>query len=447
MAARSLFVALELPCPSVDAIVSATEATRSRAYELSATLIALLPSLVKARGRPPKPQSAPSDASLALTHKVLAYMMAHAGCVEGHDERCRYSDAFRGFILELRDAHATLDVETFAAVIEAFHDGLETTGAPPIALLLDNRPSNHVPNIDIVLGGTLRIRATPERPQNKAHVEGAFGLFSQVLPPLVFDTSLSPHDLAKRFVGLVVTVWARTTSHRPRKDRDGRCRVELYSDKPSEEQLELAHRELNELAERQERARRTLEARRQPEALALLDAHFARLSLLDPKRHIRVAIAGHPLDAIVAGIAIFDGKQRAGTLPDGVDARYLLGNVYNVAAKTEGMLVARRLLELRLEVRDILLAPLVQQRDAIRAECNVEQARDRCVDSALATASLLERTFWLDVLVSLLRALPGDHRDTTFLAAARRIHVTFAVSLRERHDAVRFLAERIVPFA
>jgi len=63
---------------------------------------------------------------------------------------------------------------------------------------------------------------------------------------------------------------------------------------------------------------------------AILDDAFARLGLLDPTRHIRDAIACYPRDAIVDAIAIFTGKRTAGTLPDGVDARYLLGIARNV---------------------------------------------------------------------------------------------------------------------
>ncbi len=99
-----------------------------------------------------------------------------------------------------------------------------------------------------------------------------------------------------------------------------------------DEQIERARRELRDLAAQQERSRRTLEARRRPEVLTFLDDQFARLRLLDHERHIRIAIAGYPEDAIVDGVFVFDGKRRANALPDGVDARYLLGIVKNVAA-------------------------------------------------------------------------------------------------------------------
>lgn len=592
-----------LACESVDAIVKATGASKSHAYEIAGKLTATLPALVRTPGRPTKEQpAASSDNAAEVTRAVLAYVMTHPGCVDRGAERQRYADDFRRFMVELRAKHATLaldafadaagvplgtlkdwlrepaseseeppedapapapalgDVETLhvqtvrdawtrwsgsfldfcrhvqrdlhvpfgrdlvrrilathrqrvparrdgrspdeialrgafrtwfpgaqwigdgmqvpvvvdgqrfvfnveldvdaysgafvgvsvrdtedsAAVVEAYASGVANTGAPPLALLLDNKPSNHTPEVDAALGDTIRIRATPGRPQNKAHVEGAFGLFSQVLPPLVMDTSHEVRDLARGFLGLVVEVWARATNHRPRKDRNGRSRVDLYADAPTKEQLEQAERELGEIAERQERARRTLQARRRPEVLAFLDDCFARLGLLDPERHVRVAIAGYPTDAIADGVYIFEAKQRAKTLPDGADARYLLGIVRNVAEKTEGEILAELLYTGRMELRDRFLAPLRAEREALRSDPDALRVLLVCVEKALDTPSNLERTFWLDTIVETLREHTADERKHHFVHAARLIEATFAVTPRERHDAVRYVADRLV---
>jgi hypothetical protein len=337
------------------------------------------------------------------------------------------------------------DNEDTAAVVDAFHGGVATTGAPPIALLLDNKPSNHTTEVDAALGDTIRIRATPERPQNKAHVEGGFGLFSQVLPPLELDTRAGAYGVARRFLDLVVAVWARTSNRRPRNDRGGRSRFDLYAEDVTDEQIEHARRELREQCHRQELARRTLEARRRPEVLALLDDHFARLGLLDPQRNIRIAIAGYPIDAIVDGLLTFAGKRRANMLPDGVDARYLLGIVKNIAAKTEGEILAETLYRGRLEIRDRFLAPLRVEREALRGEPDVLRVLHLLVEKAMNTTSTLERGFWLDALVETLREQPEADREGRFLHAAQLIEATFAVGPRERHDAVRYLADRLVP--
>ena len=49
-------------------------------------------------------------------------------------------------------------------------------------------------------------------------------------------------------------------------------------------------------------ARQTLQARQRPDVAAFLDDAFAKLELLDPQRHIRLAISRYPFDAIVAGV-------------------------------------------------------------------------------------------------------------------------------------------------
>ena len=340
------------------------------------------------------------------------------------------------------------DEEDAAAVVETFQGGVASTGSAPLALLLDNRPSNHTSEVESALGDTLLIRATVERPQNKAHVEGAFGLFSRVLPELVLDTSQGPRALARSVVTLVSRLWAQTMNHTPRADRNGQTRVNLYDEPIPADRLEDAKQALRETAERQERARRTREQRCNPVVLTLLDEHFARLTLIDPKRYVRIAIAGYPMDAILAGLSTFDAKKSAGTLPQGADARYLLGIVRNVAATAEGEQLARGLLDLRLDVRDRMLTPLRVDRDALcTPNADPTRVANNCVDRALATKSTLVRMFWLDSLAAFLCAHPQDIQRESFLHATRRIEATFAVTARERHDAVRVLAEQLVHLA
>jgi hypothetical protein len=336
--------------------------------------------------------------------------------------------------------------EDSSAVIEAFRDGVTATGAPPIALLLDNRPSNHTPEVDAALDGALRLRATPERPQNKAHVEGAFGLFAQTVPELSLDPARGPSALAAQLVLLVATTWARAVNHRPRRDRDGRTRVSLYGDEPTDEQVAEARRALEARCQQQQLARATLEARQRPEVRSLLDVHFERLGLLDPERSIRIAIARYPLDAIVDGIALFEAKRLARSLPEGADARYLLGIVRNIAAKAEGERVASSLLRMRLDARDRLLAPLVAERDVV-----CDPAREdrgvvaECVRRALEVDRSIDRLFWLSALADRLAARPAPAREALFTEAARRIGATFRVTPAERQQAMLFLADRLLP--
>ena len=616
--ARKLCQPLALAHPSSEAILAATGASKSRAYELATTLSELLPTLARPCGRPTTHVAAPPSSSAAtndISSAVLRYVMEHPGCAGVRGERQGYSDAFRHFIIALREQHGGLCLEEFAelcaiplgtlkpwltttrvvpvcppdavrdgdeasappqhsgehqaqlaqietilaawklwhgtflgfadhvqhqlrlpfgrqliarilqthgvrlarkragrspdelalrsafetffpgaqwvgdgktvrvvigddsfafnlelqvdahsgawvglsvrdtedsaALIESLQSGVATTGAAPLAELLDNKPSNHTPEVDAVLAplGTMRMRATLARPQNKAHVEGAFGLFSQSVPPIALDIGKDRRCVARELLGLVAVTFARAINHRPRTDRGGRSRIDLYKDIATDEQIELARQALKERCRRQELAHSTLQARQRPEVLALLDQHFEHLGLLDPERHVRLAIARYPLDAIVDGIAIFTGKRHANTLPPDVDARYLLGIVRNVAAKIEGACVAAALLSLRLQMRDRMLALLAVEQVAVCAPSRSDgEIITDCVVRALGAERSIDRLFWLSTLADAIqqRAPADQQRHDLFAAAARRINATFRASPSERQDAVRFLADRLV---
>ena len=325
------------------------------------------------------------------------------------------------------------------------------TGAAPLALLLDNKAPNHAPELDAVLdaSGTLLLHATLARPQNKAHVEGAFGLFAQRVPSLVLDLTQGARSIARQCLALVAITWARAVNGRPRADRGGRSRVDIYAGgAPSDEAIAAARQAIEERRRRHELARTTSEARMRPDVRRLLDEHFERLGLHDPEGHVRLAIARYPLDAIVDGIAIFDGKRQAATLPGDVNARYLLGIVRNLAAKREGECVAEALLAMRLAVRDQLLAGLTVERVTLcdPRRLSLDVVHD-CVDRALATDRTIDRMFWLRALTEELhmRATSDEHRRSFFITTARRINGTFRVPPRERQDAVCFVADHLMP--
>lgn len=349
-----------------------------------------------------------------------------------------YSDGFVGASIRVE--------EDSAAVTEALADGIATTGEAPLALLLDNKPSNHTDEVLAALGDvTIPIRATPQRPQNKAHVEGAFGLFQQSVPPLDVRAN-SLQDLAQQILFLVVQTWARTLNHRPRADRGGRTRVELYDEPVTAEQIDAARAALEERRKKQELARTTLAARQDPTVRALLDDAFARLTLSDPDSNIRIAIARYPLDVIVDGIAIFEAKRRVGTLPAGADARYLLGIVRNLGDEREGIAVAEELLRARLAARDRLLAPLQQACDAARAD--ISDLRDRVLhftDLALAGERRVDRLFWLLAAAEEISLHAKADAAPLVGTAARRIHATRRVTYRERQEAVLVIVTHVVP--
>jgi hypothetical protein len=338
------------------------------------------------------------------------------------------------------------DEEDGEAVVAALTDGIATTSAAPIALLLDNRPSNHTEEVQAALGATIGIRSTPGRGQSKAHVEGAFGLFSQHAPPLTVHAE-TLHDLAREILRLRVQTWARTLNHRPRADRDGKSRFELYDEsKPTPEQIAQARRELEDLRRKQEKAAATRRARVDPVVRGLLDAAFERLGLVDPDSHLRCAIATFTLDAVVDGLAIFDGKKHTGTLPDAADARYLLGIVRNLEHQHESNAITEALIRERLALRDAMLTTLERERDEIlRNGLGAASELRAFVDRAMSAHRMIDRHFWLSTAGDQIATRTREEQIDLFRAAARRIHATFGVPRPERAAAERILARRLWP--
>jgi hypothetical protein len=350
------------------------------------------------------------------------------------------SDAMAG--LSIRDE------EDSAAVVEALADGVETTGSLPLALELDGRPSNHTDQVSQALGETIPLRSTPGKPQSNPFIEGAFGLFQQTAPPLVIDT-LDPKETARQVLALVITTWARTLNGKPRPDRDGRSRIDLYREaEPSAEDVDRAREALRERARRQDLARETRRARKDPVVRAVLDQLWSRLGLRDPEGRVLAAISCFPLDPVLAAIAVFEGKREKGTLPPGADARYLLGIARRITEKHEAQAITEALLRVRLEARDVMLARLVHDRDVLLASgLEPKDLLRAALDRAMTTERRLDRLFWLTLASELIRDQhPEDHADLV-RTASRRIHATFAVPYRDRLDAVRFLAEQVVPLA
>lgn len=334
--------------------------------------------------------------------------------------------------------------EDAAAVVEALHDGVVTTGSPPLALTLDNKPSNHAAEVEAALGdATVKLRPRPYTPTDKAHVEGAFGLFKQCAPDLVVATE--PTTLAAQVAALVFIVWARATNHRPRLDRDKHSRVELYQgSQPSDEQIAAAKARFAERLAQQKKAQEIRRRKQDPVARAALDHAFGRLGLQDDEGTLRAAIACWPLDAVLAGIAIFEGKRSLGTLPKGVDGRYLRGIVMNLATEAESMAIANALLDERLRARDHALRNLQTDRERIEADTDqdLEERVKRYVARATHADRELDRLWWLRATADI-----ATDRPDLLRLAARHISATHAMSAKARQRAIRFLFAKAVPVA
>jgi hypothetical protein len=338
------------------------------------------------------------------------------------------------------------DEEDSQALTDAFDHGVVTTGSTPLALVVDGKPSNHTDQVHQHIGETIHIQATKGRPQNKPHVEGTFGLFSQTVPPLEVDAE-TPREMGRQILDLVALTAFCVLNHKPRRDKAGRSRVDLYTDSsPTPEQVEQARAALEGRRRKQEQAQATLNARQDPVVRQALDDAFDRLLLSDPTGNIRSAIARYPLDAVLAGIATFEAKRRTGSLSDGVDGRYLFGIVRNIAQQDEGLRISELLLRERLAARDRLLVDLEDRRDTLLQM--VSEPRELLhilLDRALDTDRRLDRLFWLRAAADHLSTQHDSQLRDLLRTAAQHIHAAFDVHYTERLAAYRFLANTVIP--
>ncbi|MBX7112634.1 MAG: hypothetical protein K1X87_12420 [Dehalococcoidia bacterium] len=337
------------------------------------------------------------------------------------------------------------DQETGPAVAAAFEDGVTTTGARPIALGTDNATENDAPEVAVALGETLHLHATLGRPQNDAHVEGAFGLFQQVAPPLVVNAK-TPRELASAILRLVVTVWARTLNHRPRKARAGKSRVDLYREaEPTPEQRAAARAFLTAVQRAHDQAERTRRRRADPVARAALDGFFDERRWADPNAHLRDAIAGYGLDIVLAALATWRAKDEHGHLPEGASPRYLLGITRQLQCRRELTAMADDLWRRRVDAGDLIAARLDTERSALQG--TVEVRLDAALNRLVTAPSLLARIAWTTTVADFIRTADPPGRRRLYDRAVAAIVAAYALDRSRRAALLHAIAERVLPLA
>lgn len=347
------------------------------------------------------------------------------------------SDAATGFRIS--------DSEDEEALRLAYSMGLETTvGVPPLCLTLDNRPSNHSPGALESVPGTIVLAATPGRGQAKAPLEGSFGLFQQAMPPLVMDDN-TQREMARCFLEVVMTAWYRGRNGKPRKRLRGRTPAEAYLRAcPTQEELDGALAWIHELQRRQELARRTRQARRDPVRIQLLTDVLADLGIPDPERRLAVNLAYYSREAIVRGLATFRNKLERGALPPDVDAgRYLGGIIRQLDTQLELEGLSVHLLQQRIRLRDITLAPLTREADRLRATVPAADLPQVFVDRALDAEWAVDYRFWAQAAAEALSTFHPQQRAVLYQPLCRRVAATFKTDRERREDLIDRLAQAL----
>lgn len=363
------------------------------------------------------------------------------------------------------------DREDSRAVIQAFSDGVMTTGSPPLAVLLDNHACNHSRDVARAMGDTILTFAAPGRPQHKAHVEGAFGLFAQTVPTMQVNAGEGErgaderHRLARQILELVVTTWARTLNHRPRNRACGRSRVLAYQEAHSVDSASV------QAAQGSLSARVARASGRTSRTEVTVAAHplsgFVRDTLVslelarrDNWHDLGAKVLRFAHDVVLDGLSIYSARRNAGTLPDLGDVgrcadmreRYLLGILSRRQRESEGEALASRALALRRAANASWWAALVERRSRmIDAFPGPEVRVKRLLDLAVATHSNDEHEFWLDAAIAVINAgemagrEPTDRALRLYRCAARHIMNSHEIRYHLRLTLICVIAARVVP--
>lgn len=310
--------------------------------------------------------------------------------------------------------------EDTAGVLAAVADGVQTTGAPPAALLLDNKACNKSPVLaDALAPETFVMHTTLGRGQNKAIIEGGFGLFAQGLGPLIatVDTS-SPECIALCVADAVTRAYEQGRNHHPR--RDGRTPYELYRDADhSPEEIAAAIERLRAIKERIDSREARELARLDPAVAATIEYACQRFAFVDDG-DVAASLRSLPLPAIQSAVAIYAAKQRAGSLPLDAGIRYFAGIARNCQHERELLCFEQELVD-QLERTGKLVRDRLERKAADFAALDLAPRLRAIVDELLTVAAPIAQIFW-------------RRRFQTEAAFA---------SLALRPDLRRFLCERI----
>ncbi len=297
--------------------------------------------------------------------------------------------------------------EDAAAVQQAFDSSVHFLGGHvPSGLLHDNRPCYDDEKLQQTLKryGTDMIPTTLGRAQNKAILEGAFGLFQQRIGNLRLDDS-DDDTLIRSAVEQVVRVYTAVTNNVPRIELDGRSRLQALQEAcPTAEQRQRDQDFLARLKADHQRPRQ----QPRPESLKLIEHVFERFDLvsLDPSGELRRFLATFAPAAIRRAAAVLAAKL------DNLDRRYAHRYLTKVVRNQQDEL------DLEREAEQLLELCQLQRQDWTHAEEQLfqELAQEHNEPAELAAAVAqraafgglpLQATFWKRKLLELLHK--ADH--------------------------------------
>lgn len=298
--------------------------------------------------------------------------------------------------------------ENAQTVFQAYEQSKNLLGdTVPEGLLHDNKPCYDEQQLQEKLrdAGTTPIPATLRRPQNKALLEGEFGLFEQRVGTLRFDDT-SQETLMRSAVEEVLRAYTAATNSVPRIEWDGKSRLQVLRQFcPSPEQKLRDQKFLERL-----RASHTGKKRRKPtvdpRALRLLDEIFERFELLDKdsQSKLRRYLAGFRIEAIRRAAALFASKLDQGVPQPQYAHRYLVKLIQSQQDELDLERAAKELLVLcQKQNEDWIRHEEIHYQTLVEDLPEPERLARAVAERAAHGGIPLQATFWTQKLLQCLR--------------------------------------------
>jgi len=377
---------------------------------------------------------------------------------DGKNVLVQVGDATYRFTWELVTDNATTghlgfsirDHEDSTGVLEAMAQAEATAGEPPVAFLRDPRKSNTATDIeeDLDKKKIVSMFSPVGRPQSNSPAENAFSLFQQKMPPIFIPEGLGDKELAQLILWYVLFAYSAGRNQTPRRRLKSKTPAQAFADTAvSEEEKAQARECLLELRRQVEEQEAKNRRRCAPAVKELLSRHFDEYGLEDPTDRYVPQIGAYGPEAALEAIAVFRAKHEAGTLPERHHERYMLGIARNVAYRREDERTYEQLLDLRAKAGDLILRPLIDHDEQLRADLAPETYRTTLLGLALDSTTKVDRVFWRRRFLELFEALEYGEKQEQGRWCARRIACRSKLPHRERDHFIALLAEAVMPLA
>ncbi len=335
--------------------------------------------------------------------------------------------------------------EDAIGVTVSFNEGVLTTGSAPPVLLVDNKAPNKSAALKSALpDNTMLMHSTRGRAQNKATIEGGFGLFAQELGPVaaVVDAT-SPERIALSVAHAVTRAFSRGRNHRPRR-KDGLTPYELYRDAdPSPEEVAAAVDKLRAIKERIETREQREAARRDPHVRATLEDACARFGLTEDG-DVLDSLSILPLQAVQTAVAIYAAMHAAGSLPPDAGIRYLAGIARNHHYARELELFEEELVSL-LEREQVSVMAHFERKAATLTPLDLAPRLGAIIHELLTINVPVAQVFWRRQLTTLAVSVPSHLRTGLRRWLCDRIRRRFRATKQHRQQLIELVVRLFRP--